>query len=212
MQQGLFCRFVGAPLAVQVCKGAEIRVPAGVFHGLCHGGGTEHLHGAGVRRGKVRGDVQCLKMLVEQVQTKGVDGADGGTLQQHPLTAQGGIAGLLAAELQQRLPDAGTELCRRCVGKGDDEQPVCIHRVLRVGDELHRPLGQHGGLAAAGGSAHQQRTAPVLDRRLLCRGPLGSTHGCSSFSSSSVCSGSKGFWGASSPRSPMPVSWQQIKL
>ena len=211
LQNGIACRFIRASLAVQVCKGAEIRVAVGVFQRFSQRRPPQQLHSAGVCRGKIRRDIQRLKVLVQQVQAKSVNGADGCTLQQHPLAAQHGIAGLQLAAVQQRLPDAGAQLCRRRVGKGDDEQPVGVDRVLRVGDQLHRPLGQHGGLAAACGCAHQQRTAPVGNGGLLRRGPFGSAHGCSS-SSSGSSSGSKGFAGASSARSCTPVSWQQIKL
>ena len=211
LQNGIACGLVRASLAVQVCKGAEIRVAVGVFQRFGQCRPPQQLHGTGVCRGKIRRDIQRLKVLVQQVQTKSINGADGRTLQQHPLTAQHGVAGLQLAAVQQRLPDAGAQLCRRRVGKGDDEQPVGVDRLLRVGDQLHRPLGQHGGLAAACGCAYQQRTAPVGNGGLLRRGPFWSAHGCSS-SSSGSSSGSKGFAGASSARSCTPVSWQQIKL
>ena len=211
LQNGIACGFIRASLAVQVCKGAEIRVAVGVFQRFGQRRPPQQLHGTGVCRGKIRRDIQRLKVLVQQVQTKSIDGADGRALQQHPLTAQHGVAGLQLAAVQQRLPDAGAQLCCRRIGKGDYEQPVGVDWVLLVGDQLHRPLGQHGGLAAACGCAYQQRTAPVGDGRLLRRGPFRSAHGCSSFSSGSS-SGSKGFAGASSARSCSPVSWQQIKL
>ena len=211
LQNGIARRFIRASLAVQVCKGAEIRVAVGVFQRFGQCRPPQQLHGAGVCRGKIRRDIQRLKVLVQQVQTKSVNGADGRALQQHPLAAQHGVARLQLAAVQQCLPDAGAQFCRRRVGKGDDEQPVGVDRVLRVGDQLHRPLGQHGGLAAACGCAYQQRTAPVGNGGLLRRGPFGSAHGCSS-SSSFSSSGSKGFAGASSARSCTPVSWQQIKL
>ena len=211
LQNGIARRFIRASLAVQICKGAEIRVAVGVFQRFGQCRPPQQLHGTGVCRGKIRRDIQRLKVLVQQVQTKSVNGADWRALQQHPLAAQHGVAGLQLAAVQQRLPDAGAQLCRRRVGKGDDEQPVGVYRVLRVGDQLHRPLGQHGGLAAARRCTYQQRTAPVGDSGLLRRGPFGSAHGCSSFSSGSS-SGSKGFAGASSARSCTPVSWQQIKL
>ena len=211
LQNGIACGLVRASLAVQVCKGAEIRVAVGVFQRFGQCRPPQQLHGTGVCRGKIRRDIQRLKVLVQQVQTKSVNGADGRALQKHPLAAQHGIAGLQLAAVQQRLPDAGAQLCRRRIGKGDDEQPVGVDRVLRVGDQLHRPLGQHGGLAAACGCAYQQRTAPVGNGGLLRRGPFWSAHGCSS-SSSGSSSGSKGFAGASSARSCTPVSWQQIKL
>ena len=211
LQNGIACGFIRASLAVQVCKSAEIRVAVGVFQRFSQRRAPQQLHGTGVCRGKIRRDIQRLKVLVQQVQTKSINGADGRALQQHPLAAQHGVAGLQLAAVQQRLPDAGAQLCRRRIGKGNDEQPVGVDRVLRVGDQLHRPLGQHGGLAAACGCAYQQRTAPVGNGSLLRRGPFGSAHGCSSFSSGSS-SGSKGFAGASSARSCSPVSWQQIKL
>ena len=211
LQNSIACGLIRAALAVQVCKGAEIRVAVGIFQRFSQCRRPQQLHGAGVCRGKIRRDVQRLKVLVQQVQTKSINGADGCPLQQHPLAAQHGIAGLQLAAVQQRLPDAGAQLCRRRIGKGDDEQPVGVDRVLRVGDQLHRPLGQHGGLAAACGCAYQQRTAPVCNSGLLRRGPFGSAHGCSS-SSSFSSSGSKGLGGASNARSCTPVSWQQIKL
>ena len=81
--------------------------------------------------------------------------------------------------------------------------------MLRVGDEPDSPLGQNSRFAAARRRAHQQRAAPVLDGGPLGGGPLGFTHACSSSPSSGCPGASKGFAGASSARSPMPVSWQQ---
>ena len=210
LQDGVPRRFVGAALAVQVGKGAEIRVRVGVLQRFGQCRRAQQLHAAGVCRGKIRRDIQRLKMLVQQVQTERIHGADGCTLQQHALAAQGGVARLLLAAAQQRLPDAGPQLRRCRIRKGDDEQPVGVHRVLRVGDEAHSALGQHRRLAAAGRRTHQQRPAPVVDGGTLGRRPSGFAHVGSS-SSSAAASGSKGFAGASRPRSPMPVSWQQIK-
>ena len=111
---------------------------------------------------------------------------------------------------QKRLPDACPQLCRRRIGKGDDEQTVRIHRMLRVGDEPDSPLGQNSRFAAARRRAHQQRAAPVLDG-----GPLGGVHLVHSFlfllSLFGLPGSLKGLCGASSARSPMPVSWQQTK-
>ena len=211
MQDRLARRTVGAALAVEVGKGAEIRVAVGIFQRLAQGRGPQELHTAGVCGGKVRRDIQRLKMLAQQVQTEGIDGADGCALQQHPLAAQRAIAGFRLAALQKRLPDAGPQLCRRRIGKGDDEQTVRIHGMLRVGDEPDSPLGQNSRFAAARRRAHQQRAAPVFDGGPLGGGPLGFTHACSSSPSSGCPGASKGFAGASSARSPMPVSWQQTK-
>ena len=211
MQDRLARRTVGAALAVEVGKGAEIRVAVGIFQRLAQGRGPQELHTAGVCGGKVRRDIQRLKMLAQQVQTEGIDGADGRALQQHPLAAQRAIAGFRLAALQKRLPDAGPQLCRRRIGKGDDEQTVRIHGMLRVGDEPDSPLGQNSRFAAARRRAHQQRAAPVLDGSPLGGGPLGFTHACSSSPSSGCPGASNGFAGASSDRSPMPVSWQQTK-
>ena len=212
MQDGIACGLIGAALAVKVCKGTEIRVAVGIFQRFGQRRSPQHLHAAGVCRGKVRRDVQCLKVLVQQIQTERVNGADGCALQKHPLAAQARVVGLLLAEPQQCLPDARPQLCRRRIGKGDDEQFVRIHRVVRIGDEPHGAFGQHGCFAAARRCAHQQRTTPVLNSSALGRSPFGSTHACSPSFSFSVSSGSKGLAGASSARSPMPVSWQQIKL
>ena len=150
-------------------------------------------------------------MLAQQVQTEGIDGADGRALQQHPLAAQRAIARLCLTAAEQRLPDAGAELCGGGVGEGDDEEPVGVHGMFRVGDEPDSPLGQNSRFAAARRRAHQQRAAPVLDGGPLGGGPLGFTHACSSSPSSGCPGASKGFAGASSARSPMPVSWQQTK-
>ena len=213
LQDGVPRRFVGAALAVKVGKGAEIRVTVGVFQRFGKRCRPQHFHAAGVCRGEVWRDIQRLKVLVQQVQTESINGADGCPLQQHPLAAQGSIAGLCLTAAQQGLPDAGPQLRRRRIRKGDDEQPVGVHRVFRVGDEPHGAFSQHGRFAAACRCAHQQGTAPVVDGGTLGRGPFGSTHASSpSFPVSSDSSGSKGLAGASSARSPMPVSWQQIKL
>ena len=150
-------------------------------------------------------------MLVEQVEAEGVDGADGGSLQKHPLAAEGRVARLCLTAAEQRLPDAGAELCGGGVGEGDDEEPVGVHGMFRVGDEPDGPLRQDSGLAAAGGGAHQQRTAPVVDGGTLGRGPFCLAHWSSSFFLSEFSGGSNGFAGASSARSPMPSSWQQMK-
>ena len=212
MQDGIACGLIGAALSVKVCKGTEVRVAVGIFQRFGQRRSPQHLHAAWVCRGKIRRDVQCLKVLVQQVQTERVNGADGCALQKHPLAAQARVVGLLLAEPQQCLPDACPQLCRRRIGKGDDEQFVRIHRVVRIGDEPHRAFGQHGRFAAARRCAHQQRTTPVLNGGPLGRSPFGFTHACSPSFSFSVSSGSKGLAGASSARSPMPVSWQQIKL
>ena len=208
LQHGPARRVVAAALAVQVGKGAEVGVLAGGLQGVGQGGLPQHLDAAGVGGGKVGRDVQLFKMAPEQVEAEGVDGADGGPLQQHPLAAQPPVGRVGLAQAEQALPDAGPQLGGGGVGKGDDEQPVGVHRAGRVGDEADGPLGQHGGLAAAGGRADQQPAAPVLDGGPLGRGPVG--HGSSSFSSSVS---SKGRAGARSltRRSPLPASWQQIK-
>ena len=64
LQNGIACGLVRASLAVQVCKGAEIRVAVGVFQRFGQCRPPQQLHGAGVCRGKIRRDIQCLKVLV----------------------------------------------------------------------------------------------------------------------------------------------------
>ena len=81
LQNGIARRFIRASLAVQVCKGAEIRVAVGVFQRFSQCRPPQQLHGAGVCRGKIRRDIQRLKMLVQQVQAKSINGADGRALQ-----------------------------------------------------------------------------------------------------------------------------------
>ena len=211
LQNRLPRRLVGAALAVEVGKGAEVRILIGRFQRLGEGRVPQHLHAAGIGRGEVRRDVQRLKVLVEQVEAEGIDGADGGSLQQHPLAAEDRVARLCLTAAEQRLPDAGAELCGGGVGEGDDEEPVGVHGMLRVGDEPDGPLRQDSGLAAAGGGAHQQRTAPVVDGGTLGRGPFCLAHWSFSFFLSEFSGGSNGFAGASSARSPMPSSWQQMK-
>ena len=81
LQNGIACGFIRAALAVQVCKSTEIRVAVGVFQRFSQCRPPQQLHGAGVCRGKIRRDIQCLKILVQQVQTKSINGADGRALQ-----------------------------------------------------------------------------------------------------------------------------------
>ena len=65
VQNRLARRAVGAALAVQIGKGAEIRVAVGVFQRLAQSGGPQCFHTAGVGGGKVRRDVQRLKVLAQ---------------------------------------------------------------------------------------------------------------------------------------------------
>ena len=81
LQNGIARRFIRASFAVQVCKGAEIRVAVGVFQRFSQCRPPQQLHGTGVCRGKIRRDVQRLKVLVQQVQAKSINGADGCALQ-----------------------------------------------------------------------------------------------------------------------------------
>ena len=81
LQNGIACGFIRASLAVQVCKGAEIRGAVGVFQRFSQRRAPQQLHGTGVCRGKIRRDIQRLKVLVQQVQTKSINGADGRALQ-----------------------------------------------------------------------------------------------------------------------------------
>ena len=81
LQNGIARRFIRASFAVQVCKGAEIRVAVGVFQRFGQCRPPQQLHGTGVCRGKIRRDVQRLKVLVQQVQAKSINGADGRALQ-----------------------------------------------------------------------------------------------------------------------------------
>ena len=120
LQNGLPGCPVGAALAVEVGKGAEVGVLVGLFQGVGQGRRPQGLDTARVGGGKVRGDVQGLEVPAEQIQTKGVDGADGGPLQEHPLAAEPGAAGLGQAALKQRLADPCPQLGGGGVGKGDD--------------------------------------------------------------------------------------------
>src|SRR5699024_11530276 len=121
-----------AALAVQVGKGAEVGVLAGGLQGVGQGGLPQHVDAAGVGGGKVGRDVQLFKMAPEQVEAEGVDGADGGPLQQHPLAAQPPVGRVGLAQAEQALADAGPQLGGGGVGKGDDEQPVGVHRAGQV--------------------------------------------------------------------------------
>ena len=213
VQDGIPGGFVAAALAVEVCKGAEIRVGIGLFQRFGQRRRAQGRHTAGVGGGKVRRDIERLEVLAQKVQAERINGADGGALQQHPLAAQGRVAGFGLTAAEQCLPDAGPQLGCGRVRKGDDEQSVGVDGAFRVGDEPNGAFGQHRRLAAARSRTDQQRTAPVVDGGLLGGCPFGFTHGCSSFPSSGGVSGtSKGLAGASSARSPMPFSWQQMKL
>ena len=64
LQNGIARRFIRAAFAVQVCKGAEIRVAVGVFQRFGQCRPPQQLHGAGVCRCKIRRDIQRLKVLV----------------------------------------------------------------------------------------------------------------------------------------------------
>ncbi len=173
LQQGLAGRGVGAAAAVEVGKGAEIRVGIGGFQ---HPG--KHLlpqgkEGALVGGGKVRRDVQRAEMLLQKVQAEGVDGADGRALQKHALAA-GRAGGVLQLLLVKAAGDAPAHLGRGGVGKGDDEQLVGPHLAAArqaLAEQPHRPLGEHRGFAAARRRADEQRPALGSDGGLLRVGP-----------------------------------------
>ena len=80
--------------------------------------------------------------------------------------------------------------------------------ILGVGNVILRDEG-FGVRAAEYLDAHYDfpESVQVVDGGTLGRGPFCLAHWSSSFFSS----GSKGFAGASSARSPMPSSWQQMK-
>ncbi len=110
VQDGIPGGFVAAALAVEICKSAEIRVGIGLFQRFGQRRRAQGRHTAGVGGGKVRRDIERLEVLAQKVQAERINGADGGALQQHPLAAQGRVAGFGLTAAEQRLPDAGPQL------------------------------------------------------------------------------------------------------
>ena len=167
------CRLpVASALAVQVGKGAEVRVGVSGFQRVRQALRPQGGQLRPVRGGKVRRDVQPAEMGLHQLQTVSVDGADGRALQKHALAAQVRAARLFGQLARQPLRQLAPQAGRRRPRKGHDQQLVGGHRVLFPAQKPHRPLHQHGGLAAARGGAHQQRPLPVLYGPCLFRRKL----------------------------------------
>ncbi len=109
-----------------------------------------------------------------------MDGADLGRFQQQLLPGQAGVPRLLLGKLPQPFCDALLHLPRGGVGKGHHQQAVGVHRLLPPGEQLHHPLHQHSGLAAAGGGGNQDAAPRAFNGLFLRFGPAVLAHASSS--------------------------------
>ena len=95
---------------------------------------------------------------------------------------------------------------------GSGKTAVLTERAVRLITDPEHPVDADKLLIVTFTNAAAAELRARIGQALLRRGPSGFAHvGSLSFPSGSS-SGSNGFDGASSARSPMPVSWQQIKL
>ena len=194
--------------AEKVRKAAEVLLPVGRLQRVGHGLFPQRKQAALIAGGKIRRNVQRAELLAQQFDAEGVDGADVRPAQHHllaahPVQLRAARRGLGQPGVQlfgQPRPKLG----RRRVGKGHNQQLLGGHRVVFLAHQAHRPLGQHGGFAAAGRRAQQQRPAPVGDGRLLGRGPAG---GCQLSHSTFSFSINKSFFSSGRSRSCSPSTW-----
>ena len=88
-------------------------------------------------------------MLPKELQTEAVDGGDPRMVDQAGLALQVPVPWLLLQPLFQGIPDPLPHLCRRRIGKGHDQKPVNVHRMVRVRHHADDPFHQHRRLSAA---------------------------------------------------------------
>ena len=150
----------------------------------------QQRHFALLPQGKIPGQPQQVEVFPDQPVAEGVDGTDLRAAQQQRLAAQRRIFRLLLHPFRKASGNALAHFLRRRIGKGDNEQPVKIHRRRPVGDEGQHPFGQNGGFSAAGGRRNQQVAAAGRDCLPLRAGPLALAHSSPSFSPISLCGAS----------------------
>lgn len=129
-----------------------------------------------VPRADVGGDAQQLEILPDELAAKGVDRADLRPPEQQLLAAQAGVFGVFGGQRRHPRHDPLLHFERRRVGKGHDEQPVGVDRLLGVEDAPYRPFDEHRRLARARRRRDEHRPAARLDRVPLPGGPLTLSH------------------------------------
>ena len=166
------CGIIRPAAVIQVRKGTEVRIGICLFQ---HGGKGFLLQahqGSVIRNGKIRRNIQSRKVLLHKMQAERIHCADGCPLQPHLLAAQAHILWMLANLCCQALGNIRPQLGRCRIGKCHDQQRICIHRVVRVGDQPRHTFHQHPRFAGAGRSRNQQAAAAGLNGRGLRRGKL----------------------------------------
>ena len=120
-------------------------------------------------------------MLPQKALAKGVHRLDAGRAQQAQLAAQMPVVGALCQQFAQLVADALAHLPCRRIGEGHHQQLVHAAGVLFVGKQAQHPPHQNGGFACAGGSRHDEASAPAFHRQTLLFGQF-DAHACSSSS------------------------------
>ena len=121
---------------------------------------------------KIRRYIQKLKVCTHQLQTEGMDGADVRRRQQGALPQQVAVGRIFCQQLGQAGVDSLAHLLGCRIGKGDHQNPVGIHRMFAVGEDVDHPLHQHCRFAAARCRRNQHRTSSTGDCLLLGAGPF----------------------------------------
>ena len=164
-----------------------------ILHGAVHRRRLEQLQLALIGDAVVGGHAEGVKILLDQVAAKAVDGADGRGVEQLALTQQLRIKRVVAQQIGERLRDALLHFGCRVARKGHDEQSVRIDRMVGGGYHTDHALHEHGGLSRAGCRRNQDRAALRRDRVALLFCPFTRHYRSPPFCSFSSCSNTASF-------------------
>ena len=118
-----------------------------------------------------------MEVLPQQGRAEAVNGADARAGQQHLLPLQPEIVGVGGDPFGQGGAQPLFHFRRCRPGKGDDQHPVDIDRMLRIGNPPDDAFHQHGGFSRAGGCGYQQCAAARFDALALFGCPVSLRHG-----------------------------------
>ena len=144
----------------------------GVLQQLVERHDLERVGALGVGHLEVRREPHGGAIFAQNVAAEAVDGADLRAGAQRALAAEPAVFRVGRDARGDAVENARTQLGRGGAGIGDDEEPVEIDRLLRIGEPGHEPLREHAGLAAARGGGDEHRAAARADGALLRRGKV----------------------------------------
>ena len=161
---------------VRQLEEARLRLGIGFLDDFPHGLVPQQAGFGVLRHPELRGNVEQMEILPDQVGTEAIDRADGCAGEKALLPPQPPVPRMLAHPAGKFGCDPLFHLGRRRFCEGDDQQAVDAHRVFLTGDLVKDTLDQHGRLAGPCRGRYQQRAAVGLDALLLFGCPLPRRH------------------------------------